>query len=187
MEYRKTLRQRTGTSRCGHAPETQKDRSCSYCQRPAYPALGQAFAIFMAVIGVLGFLVGARPQVGAALETWRGHCTATLPSTQISLNPYTLTLSVSGVSVRDRVDGKSGDEVFGFDKLTVNAELASIAVAGFVVKEIELVGPRAKLVRLPDNRYNISDLILPPEEKKPEENPACRAFQSATSRSAAAS
>lgn len=130
---------------------------------------GKRFAIFMAVIGVLGFLV-VPPVLKSVLLSKLGealHRDVAIDS--ISLNPYTLTLSVSGVSVRDRVDGKPGDEVFGFDKLTVNAELASIAVAGFVVKEIELVGPRAKLVRLPDNRYNISDLIPPPEEKKPEE------------------
>ena len=130
---------------------------------------GKRFAIFMAVVGVLGFLV-VPPVLKSVLLSKLGealHRDVAIES--VSLNPYTLTLNLSGVSVRDRVDGKPGEEVFGFDSLTVNAELASLAVAGIVVKEIELVGPRAKLVRLADNRYNISDLIPPPEEKKPEE------------------
>ena len=133
---------------------------------------GIRFCAFMVIVGVLGFLV-VPPVLKSVLLSKLGealHREVAIDS--ISLNPYTLTLSVAGVSVRDRVDGKAGDEVFGFDSLTVNAELASLAVAGIIVKEIELVGPRAKLVRLSDNRYNISDLIpaeAPPDEKKPEE------------------
>ena len=78
--------------------------------------------------------------------------------------------------MRDRVDGKAGDEVFGFDSLTVNAELVSLAVAGIIVKEIELVGPRAKLVRLPTTVTTSPTSFQPPDEKSRRRLPACRAF-----------
>ena len=138
-------------------------------QDPRVRLWGKRFAIFMVVVGVLGFLA-VPPILKAVLVTKLGealHRDVAIES--ISLNPYTLTLTVAGVSVRDRAESKPGEEVFGFDSLTVNAELASIAVAGVIVKEIELAGPRVNLVRLADNRYNISDLIPAPDAKKPEE------------------
>lgn len=138
-------------------------------QDPRVRLWGKRFAIFMVVVGVLGFLA-VPPILKAVLVSKLGealHRDVAIES--ISLNPYTLTLTVAGVSVRDRAEGKPGEEVFGFDSLTVNAELASIAVAGVIVKEIELAGPRVNLVRLADNRYNISDLIPAPDAKKPEE------------------
>jgi uncharacterized membrane protein len=119
--------------------------------------------IFIAVVGLLGFFV-APPVLKSILVSKLGealHRDVSIAS--ISFNPYTLTANVSGVSVRERGDGKSGEEVFGFDSLTVNAELTSVAVAGVVIKEVLLVGPRVRLVRLDDKRYNISDLIEAPQ------------------------
>lgn len=120
---------------------------------------GIRFAITMLVIGVLGFFA-APPLLKSILLSKLGealHRDVAIES--INFNPYTLTATLNGVSIRERGDGKPGDEVVGFDSLMVNAELASLAVAGVVIKEVALVGPRVKLVRLADNRYNISDLI----------------------------
>lgn len=112
-------------------------------------------AILLAVIGVLGFLV-VPPMLKAALVGKLSealHREVTVGS--FGFNPYTLTVTLENVSVRE----KDGAEVLGFDSLAVNAELVSLAVAGVVVKEIELSGLRANLTRTADKRYNISDLI----------------------------
>jgi uncharacterized protein involved in outer membrane biogenesis len=135
---------------------------------------GKRFAIFMVVVGILGFFA-VPPLLKSVLLTKLGealHRDVTIES--ISINPYTLTATLSGVSVRERAEGKTGEELIGFDSLRVNAELASIAVAGIVVKEIELVGPRVRLVRLADNRYNISDLIDEQMAKPPSNDPLPR-------------
>lgn len=129
--------------------------------------------IVFVVIGVLGFLV-VPPVLKSVLLSKLGEALNRDVSIEsISLNPYTLTATLSGVSIRERGEGKSGDgkagnEVVGFDSLRVNAELASIAVAGVVIKEVELVGPRIRLVRLADNRYNISDLLDSKSESESE-------------------
>lgn len=138
---------------------------------------GKRFAIFMVVVGILGFFA-VPPLLKSVLLSKLGealHRDVAIES--ISINPYTLTATLTGVSVREQADnnaGKPGEELFGFDSLKVNAELASLAVAGVVVKEIELVGPRVRLVRLADNRYNISDLIDEQMAKPPSNDPLPR-------------
>ncbi|HEX5803692.1 MAG TPA: DUF748 domain-containing protein [Azospira sp.] len=140
-------------------------------------------AAFFAVVGVLGFL--AVPpllkwvlvsQLGKALQR-----EVTIES--VSLNPYTLTATIRGLSVREG-GGKEGQqgqggqaeastEIAGFDTLRLNAELGSIFVAGAIVKEIELAGPRLRLTRYADKRYNVSDLLDSWLAPKPEpETPA---------------
>ncbi|MBI2305712.1 MAG: DUF748 domain-containing protein [Rhodocyclales bacterium] len=124
---------------------------------------GLRVAIFLAVVGLLGFFA-APPLIKSILVGKLGealHREVAVES--VSLNPYTMTATIRGLSVRDKaVDGatdKTGEELFGFDSLRVNAELGSIAVAGVVVKEIELLGPRLRVTRFPDKRYNFSDLL----------------------------
>jgi hypothetical protein len=149
-------------------PKIPRIDTAAIARHPKTRLWGRRLAIFFAVVGVLGFLV-APPLIKSVLLSKLGealHREVSIDS--ISFNPYTLTLRVNGVSVRERSEGKPGDEVFGFEALTVNAELTSMAVAGIVVKEVELVGPRANIVRLDEKRYNISDLIEPSGEEKPE-------------------
>ena len=146
----------------------------AFVHHPRTRLWGKRFAIFMVVVGILGFFA-VPPLLKSVLLAKLGetlHRDVSIES--ISINPYTLTATLSGVSVRERAEGKTGEELIGFDSLRVNAELASIAVAGIVVKEIELVGPRVRLVRLADNRYNISDLIDEQMAKPPSNDPLPR-------------
>lgn len=127
---------------------------------------GLRFLAFMAIVGVLGFLA-VPPLVKALLIDRLATALARdVAIDSVRFNPYTLTLEIAGVSVRERGDGKAGAEVFGFDRLTVNAELTSLAVAGIVVREVRLSGPRANLLRLADGRYNVSDLLAAPAGEK---------------------
>lgn len=132
-------------------------------------------AAFVAVVGLLGFL--ALPpllkwvlvsQLGKALQR-----EVTIAS--VNFNPYTLTATIRGLSVRE-ANGKGGQgdaatEIAGFDSLRLNAELGSIFVAGAIVKEIELTGPRLRLTRYADKRYNVSDLLDTWLAPKPEPEP----------------
>ncbi|MCP5268889.1 MAG: DUF748 domain-containing protein [Zoogloeaceae bacterium] len=143
--------------------------SRSIASDPRTRRWGKRFAVFMMVLGVLGFFVVPPLLKSVLLDKLGTALNRDVLIESISINPYTLTATATGVSVRERNMGEQG-EVFGFDSLRVNAELTSIAVAGIVIKEIDLVGPRLKLVRLADNRYNISDLFDSSAEKPQEKS-----------------
>ena len=75
---------------------------------------------------------------------------------QIKLNPYTLTVTVRGFLMRE----KQGQiPALSFDELFVNLELRSLIRLAPVIKELRLVKPYVNLVRHPDLKYNIQDLI----------------------------
>jgi uncharacterized membrane protein len=150
----------------------QKIDFAAIAHHPKTRRWGTRFAIFMVVIGLLGFFA-VPPLLKSVLLSKLGealHRDVAIES--ISLNPYTLTATLKGVSIRERAEGKVGEEIFGFDSLMLNAELTSLAVAGVVVKEVELLGPRVRLVRLDGNRYNISDLLDEQMAKPPSDSPS---------------
>lgn len=135
---------------------TEKNKVLSRLHGPGLRRHGLRLLIAFAVLGVLGFLV--LPPIVKALMLDRLslalHRTVTVE--RVHINPYTLTVQVDGVAVRER----EGEEtVAGFDSLYLNLQLSSLLRGGPVFSEIRLAGPSLKLVRLPDRRYNFSDLI----------------------------
>jgi len=75
---------------------------------------------------------------------------------RVSINPYTLTLEVNGV----RVQEPGGEQTFAsFDRLFVNLQSSSLFRGGVVLREVRLENPKIRIARLPDRRYNVSDLI----------------------------
>ena len=84
----------------------------------------------------------------------------------ISLNPYTLTLSVKGLNIGE----KSGDADFvAFDEFFANIQWASLFKLGLVAREVRLKQPLVRVARISETEFNFSDLI--PAEKadqKPE-------------------
>jgi len=108
------------------------------------------------VVGILGFFV-LPPIVKSVLLDKLGEALHRPLSVQhISINPYTLTLQLDGVAVQEK---GGGDVVAGFDRLFINLESSSLFRGGPVISEARLEGPRLKIVRLADKRYNFSDLI----------------------------
>ncbi len=75
---------------------------------------------------------------------------------RISINPYTLSLQVVGLVIREK---GGGEKILGFENLYVNLESSSLWRGGPVIGELRLDGPTLKVVRLPDGRFNFSDLI----------------------------
>jgi uncharacterized protein involved in outer membrane biogenesis len=107
-------------------------------------------------IGVLGFL--ALPpllkwwvvgQLGEALHR-------PVSVERIAINPYALTLQIDGLAIQEK---GGGETVAGFDSLYANLQASSLFRGGPVLSEIRLEGPKFRIVRLADNRYNFSDLI----------------------------
>jgi hypothetical protein len=89
----------------------------------------------------------------------RFHRTATVG--QISFNPFTLEVEAREFAVADA----DGGPLLAFDRLYINLRLASLLLAAPDFKAIALDGLRLRVVRRPDGRLNIQDLIPPPDPK----------------------
>ena len=82
----------------------------------------------------------------------------------VKLNPFTLCLTVEGLTIREPDDSA----VFvSFERLFVNAEIASLFKKGLVLREVALTKPHVRVVRAEENRYNFTDM-LPAEDAQPE-------------------
>ena len=75
---------------------------------------------------------------------------------EIKLNPYALTLRISGFSVK-RLDG-DGDFI-SFDEFSTNLQGVSLFKRAIVLSEFRLSAPRVNLFRTGDNTFNFTDLL----------------------------
>jgi uncharacterized protein involved in outer membrane biogenesis len=108
------------------------------------------------VIGILGFFV-LPPIVKSLLIEKLGEALhRPVFISNVSINPFALSLQVDGVAIQEK---GGGETVVSFDSLYVNLESSSLFRGGPVISEIRLSGPKFKIVRLADRRYNFSDLI----------------------------
>jgi hypothetical protein len=96
---------------------------------------------------------------------------------KVRVNPYVLSLSVSGFTIRER---DMPEPFVSFDSLYGNFEIVSLFRLGAVLREIRLEKPHVHVARKGDGTYNFSDLIeefaakkapppgtVQPPEKKP--------------------
>ncbi|MDR1935445.1 MAG: DUF748 domain-containing protein [Candidatus Accumulibacter sp.] len=74
----------------------------------------------------------------------------------VGINPFALSLTVEGVDVKQ---GEGGESFAGFESLYLNLQASSLFRWGLVIDEIRLAGPKIRVVRLAENRYDFSDLI----------------------------
>ncbi|MBI4739980.1 MAG: DUF748 domain-containing protein [Betaproteobacteria bacterium] len=115
----------------------------------------RAFAAVVA-IGLLGFFA-LPPLLKSILVDKLGEALHRPVSVaRARINPYALSLEVDGLAVQEK---GGGDTVAGFDRLVANLEAVSLLRGGPVFSEIRLEGPKFKLVRFAEQRYNFSDLI----------------------------
>jgi uncharacterized protein involved in outer membrane biogenesis len=135
-------------------PNIAKLKDILHSRRLKKYALGVLSAL--AVIGVIGFFILPPIVKSIAIEQLAAALHRPVTIRSISVNPYALSLSLDGVTVQER----EGTQTFvGFDQLYLNVEAASLFRGGLVIGEIRLVNPKLNIVRLPDNRYNFSDLL----------------------------
>ena len=125
-------------------------------QSPKTRKIGLRVLVAFALVGVLGFFVLPPIVKSIALEKLAAALHRPVSVQSISINPYALSLQINGVAVQEK---GGGETVASFDSLYVNLESSSLFRGGPVISEIRLVGPRFKIVRLADKRYNFSDLV----------------------------
>lgn len=79
----------------------------------------------------------------------------------VQLNPLSLTLSVHGLSIKN----KEGGELAGWQSLTVNVSAQSITQRALVLDALTLQGPRVSVVHLGQGRFDFSDLLDNPKQE----------------------
>ncbi len=84
---------------------------------------------------------------------------------QIKINPYTLSISVRGLTIKD----KGSPETFvSFGEIFLNFQSFSALRRAVIFSEIRLTQPYIKISRNQDASYNFSDLLEKKETKPPE-------------------
>ncbi|MDO9632149.1 MAG: DUF748 domain-containing protein, partial [Humidesulfovibrio sp.] len=78
---------------------------------------------------------------------------------RIEISPYALSVRVGGFSIGELSQNGTEQEFVGFDSLFVNLSSTTLFRRVPVVSEVRLAGPRVRVVRLPDGRYNFSDIL----------------------------
>ena len=107
-------------------------------------------------IGLLGFVVLPPILKSILVDELAATLHRPVSIASIRINPYALSVQIDGFAIEEK---GGGDKVAGFDRLYVNLESSSLFRGGPVISELQLAGPRLKLVRLADGRLNFSDLI----------------------------
>ncbi|WP_374681910.1 DUF748 domain-containing protein [Accumulibacter sp.] len=117
---------------------------------------GLRAALALLVFSVLGFLVLPLVVKAVLVEQLAQVLQRPVAVDGVRINPYTLSLQVSGLAIQEK---GGGEVVAGFDRLDLNAEWSSLWHGGPVISELNLVAPAFRVVRQPDGRFNFSDLV----------------------------
>ncbi|MGE5789636.1 MAG: DUF748 domain-containing protein [Syntrophaceae bacterium] len=125
--------------------------------------------VFFALFTIIGFFVIPPIVKPYLLETLSKTLNRQVSLSELSLNPYTLTVTLRGFEIKE----PEGEATFvSFDELVVNLDIRSIFKRAPVVEEFLVRKPYVHLVRHKDKTYNFSDLLAlikeEPKEKKKE-------------------
>ena len=84
---------------------------------------------------------------------------------QVKINPYTLSIAVRGLTVRDK---ESSETFVSCGEIFLNFQSLSVPRLALIFSEIRLTQPYIKISRNQDMSYNFSDLLEKKESKPPE-------------------
>jgi len=117
----------------------------------------------LVIYALVGFLLLPTIIKWQLLKRLPGITRRTVAVQQVKLNPFTLSLTIRGFTLKET----NGDVFCSFDELYANLQLASIFKRAFVFKEIRLKKPSASVNFQQDRRFNFSNLLgaSPPETK----------------------
>ncbi len=111
--------------------------------------------IFLIVFAIVGFFVAPpiiKSQAEKILSEQLGRATSV---EEVKVNPFTPSVTLRGFSIREA----DGTQPFvTFEELYVRASYTSIFRLAPVVDQIRLTKPYARIVRLPGERFNFSDI-----------------------------
>ena len=117
--------------------------------------------VFFLFYTVTGFIVV--PLIVRAVLTDKGsialHRDVTVAD--VNVNPYTFTVQVKGLMVRDR----DGETLTAAKEIIIDLQLSSLFKKALVVKTVAISEPAIRLVRSKAENLNISDLFPTPENK----------------------
>jgi uncharacterized protein involved in outer membrane biogenesis len=110
----------------------------------------------LAVYAIAGFLV-APPIVRSQLESvLAGQLGRKVTVERVRINPFALSASVLGLSVKER-EGEGS--LVAFDELYLDFTLSSLFRLAPVVEEVRLVKPAIRVVRNEDKSYSFQDIL----------------------------
>ena len=133
--------------------------------KPRFKKIFIGLIIFFVLFTLVGFF--ALPPILKSILTKKLsenlHRSVTI--NQIKINPYTLSIAVRGLTIKD----KGSSETFvSFDEFFLDLQSVSIPKMALILKEVRLTNPYIKIARHPDKSYNFSDLMEKGESKPPE-------------------
>jgi hypothetical protein len=112
--------------------------------------------VFLAVFTIVGFF-GLPPLLKSLLvRTLSENLHREVAIKKINFNPYTLSLTVNGCSIKDR---STAGTFFSIDELFIDIQSLSALKRALILKEIRVTKPFINLIRRPDLSYNFTDLI----------------------------
>ena len=124
--------------------------------------------VFFVLFTLIGFFVVPPIVKPYLLETISKTLNRQVSLSDLTLNPYTLTVTLRGFEIKE----PKGEKTFvSFDEMVVNLDIRSIFRRAPVIEEFTVRKPHVHLVRNRDKTYNFSDLLAlmkdePKDEKK---------------------
>jgi len=113
-------------------------------------SLACAVALLLFIVAILPLIV--RSQAVAAIEKETGR---KAHINKVSINPFTLTVTVSGI----RIDAKEGGPFIAIAKLRASLGIASLYKMALILDEVAVDTPAVQFARLSANTYSFSDII----------------------------
>jgi len=129
--------------------------------RPRVKKIVIGLVIFFALFTLVGFFVLPPVMKSVLIKELSKNLHREVTLNQIRINPYTLSVTARGLTIKDRA---SGETFVSFDELFLNLESLSIIRMAPVLKELRITRPYVRITRNQDLSYNFSDLL---EENKP--------------------
>ena len=112
--------------------------------------------IFFAAFTLIGFFAVPPILKSVLIQKLSENLHREVKIDKVEVNPYTLSLTVTGLAVRER----GGKDIFAScDLFFVNLQSISLWKRALVLKELRLAKPYLKLARNEDQTYNFSDLM----------------------------
>ncbi|MBA4417028.1 MAG: hypothetical protein C0392_03815 [Syntrophus sp. (in: bacteria)] len=115
---------------------------------------------FIALFSIIGFFVVPPVMKSVLIKKLSENLNRDVFIKQIKVNPYTLSVSVKGIAIKNR--GKT-ETFVSLDELFINASIASVFKRAIIIKELRIAGPYVRIIRNNDESYNFTDLITPKE------------------------
>ncbi len=141
----------------------------SLISRPRVRKTAIGIVVALVLFGLFG--VFAAPSLVRSLAEKHGSefLGRQLTLKHVSINPYTLEVSVSDVRL---LEANGRDDAFTLAGLTVDVEWVSLFRGAPVVRSLQVERPWVRVVRIDDSHYNFSDLLKRILEQPPSKEPA---------------